>query len=265
MRSITQAFGLLTAYYRRRGLWPTLRKILGVAWRLRRRESAGQTATNPSLLLPDAQARFTDIFQRRGWGPMESASGYGSSVAYTGPLRAALPGLFARLGVRRLLDAPCGDFNWMRLVVESNDIEYLGGDIVEPLIAQNRARHQGLPRVSFMQLDITREPLPAADLMICRDCLFHLSYADALAFLRNFADSSIPWLLTTTHMNAGQFVNRDIETGDFRRIDLFQPPFSLPAAVIWRVEDWMPPEPMREMCVWSREQVAQALEGGGRA
>ncbi len=254
---------LVAAYYRSQGLWPTLQKVLRYPLRWLPGRSA-EAAPKAHLQLPDAKARFTDIFERRVWGPMESASGYGSSVRYTERLRASLPELFAKLGVKRVLDAPCGDFNWMRQVVESNDIDYLGGDIVEPLIAQNRARYT-LPRVSFLPLDITTDPLPDADLMICRDCLFHLSYADALAFLRNFARSNIPYLLTTTHMNAGLFSNQDIVTGDFRHIDLFLPPFSLPREVRWRVEDWMPPEAMREMCVWSREQVAQAVAGAERS
>lgn len=254
---------LVAAYYRSQGLVPTLRKCLQYPLRF---IPGGRTdaASRQHLRLPDAKSRFTDIFERKAWGPLESASGYGSSVQYTERLRAGLPDLFARLGVKRVLDAPCGDFNWMRLVVEANDIDYTGGDIVEPLIEQNRARYP-LPRVRFMVLDITRDPLPEADLMICRDCLFHLSFADVRAFFENFARSNIPWLLTTTHMNAGLFRNEDIETGDFRRIDLFLPPFNLPPDVAWRVEDWMPPEAMREMCVWSREQVAQALQtGGGR-
>jgi hypothetical protein len=98
--------------------------------------------------------------------------------------------------------------------------------------------------------------------MICRDCLFHLSYADARRVLENFLASGIPYLLTTTHRNDGALVNRDIETGDFRMIDLFEAPFCLPKTPLARIDDWLTPDPEREMCLWSRDQVAHGLEAG---
>ena len=47
--------------------------------------------------------------RRRGWGSDESGSGIGSELGATEALREYLPGLFKRLGVRKVLDAPCGD------------------------------------------------------------------------------------------------------------------------------------------------------------
>lgn len=61
-------------------------------------------------------ATFTSIYRNNGWGSLESRSGAGSTLASTANIRRELPGLVERLNIRTLLDAPCGDFNWMKEV-----------------------------------------------------------------------------------------------------------------------------------------------------
>src|SRR4029077_7259276 len=56
---------------------------------------------------------FADIYHGNLWGEPESVSGPGSSLAETAALRRELPDLLAALGVRTLLDAPCGDCHWI--------------------------------------------------------------------------------------------------------------------------------------------------------
>ena len=85
------------------------------------------------------RAEFTGIFQQNAWGDPESASGPGSNVARASLFRADLEALVRSLKPRTLLDAPCGDFNWLRhfdLGVE----RYVGIDIVPALIARTRAK-----------------------------------------------------------------------------------------------------------------------------
>jgi hypothetical protein len=77
--------------------------------------------------------------------------------------------------------------------------------------------------------------------------------------LQNFINSKIPYLLTTTHINDGKIRNKDIATGDFRLIDLFAAPYHFPMDVLFRIEDWKMPDPKREMCLWTREQIIYAL------
>jgi hypothetical protein len=204
-----------------------------------------------------AEERFTKIYQMDYWRSRESRSGQGSELAHTEHLRRHLPEIFERFGIGSILDAPCGDFNWMQHVVRGTDIRYVGDDIVRPLIEENQRRHASA-NVSFVHLDIINNPLPAADLMICRDCLFHLSIADIMAFLANFDRAAIPYLLTTNHIGADT-ANSDIETGSFRLLDLFAEPFGLPRAPLFRVEDFRPPLPPREMILVTREQVQEVL------
>ena len=69
--------------------------------------------------------------------------------------------------------------------------------------------------------------------------------------------------MMTNHINATGFKNVDIEAGEFRLIDFYSPPFNLPRDVLFRVADYVDPFPQREMCVWTREQIAAALKKSG--
>ncbi|MBL0926774.1 MAG: class I SAM-dependent methyltransferase [Phycisphaerales bacterium] len=174
---------------------------------------------------------FTHIYRNRTWGERESVSGPGSELAETVTLRAELPRLLTRLGVRTLLDAPCGDYNWMRHTALDLD-EYIGAEVVRELTEANSAAHASAQRPvrRFITADITRDPLPRVDAILCRDCLVHLSLAHIAAAIENFRRSGSTFLLTTT-FPGGVDANRDIATGQWRRLDLRLPPFNFPEPV----------------------------------
>jgi hypothetical protein len=160
----------------------------------------------------------------RGFGD-ESLSGPGSCLAQTVELRERLPLLLEGLQVRSLLDAPCGDFNWMARVRLGLD-EYVGVDLLEELVAENQRRHGGARR-RFLCLDVRRDPLPATDCILSRDLLVHLSFADALRALRNFKRSGARYLLATTFTDRRE--NGNTSQGQWRPLNLERPPFNFPA------------------------------------
>jgi hypothetical protein len=203
--------------------------------------------------------KFSGIYQKNMWTSEESVSGPGSTLEYTINLRRTLPAALNTYSINTIFDAPCGDFNWMRDVIKDTNITYVGGDIVRALIKANNLAY-GDSNISFIRIDLTKEIFPESDLMICRDFLFHCSFRHTKLVLRNFVRSKIQYLFTTTHINTGQFKNEDISTGaSYRLIDLFAPPYCFPRDVLFRVEDWIAPYPKREMCLWTREQIIQAL------
>ncbi len=173
---------------------------------------------------PEPLEIFRDIYRRHHWSGSGSASGAGAGPEQTGALALRLPAVLRDLGVATLLDAPCGDYSWMR-AVELSVGRYIGADLLPELI-EPLAAHFGDARHRFQVLDLTRDALPAADLLLCRDCLVHLSYADIRRTLANVARSEIPWLFTTTFPRAEP--NEDIVTGDWRVLDLERDPFHLP-------------------------------------
>lgn len=205
------------------------------------------------------EERFTEIFNSNAWNNSESVSGTGSSLEATEMLRSKLPGIFEELKVNSIFDAPCGDFNWMKLIFDSSEIKYTGADIVSKIVDNNNLQYSKA-NISFIKLDITGNKFPKADLMFCRDCLFHLSFSDIRKVLINFVNSDIDYLMTTTHVNLTAFENSDIPSGDYRKIDLFSEPFGFPRDTIAEVADWLEPEPERKMCVWTRDQIARVLD-----
>ena len=175
----------------------------------------------------DARLDFQKIYEDDLFlGGGESASGGGSTAWITRTLRQELPPLLRKFGVKSMLDIPCGDFNWMRLV-DLEGIEYTGGDIVPALVERNKKEYAAAGR-NFMTLDLVKGPLPKADLVFCRDCLVHLPFADVWLALRAVKDSGAQWLLTTT------FTDRDANenlNGVWRPLNLCRPPFDLPEPV----------------------------------
>jgi len=170
------------------------------------------------------EARFEAIYRRNWWQDAESVSGPGSTLRETMAVRRELPRLIERIGARSVLDVPCGDFHWLSRV-ELGVNHYLGADIVEAIVASNRQRFAG-PGRTFVKLDLTTDPLPTVDLILCRDCLVHFSLAEIGRALRNIQRSGSRWLLTTTF--TGEHEYRDIATGQWHYLNLQRPPFELP-------------------------------------
>jgi SAM-dependent methyltransferase len=167
---------------------------------------------------------FNDIYYRNRWSGQESISGRGSTLKQTSIIIKKIPVLLEKLNVKRMLDAPCGDFYWLK-EAQLNLEKYIGCDIVTDLITTNKNSYGNEIR-EFINLDLATDPLPQVDLIFCRDCLVHLSFKDALAVIKNFKKSNSTYLLTTTY--PGITENKDIVTGDWRAIDLRLPPYNFP-------------------------------------
>jgi SAM-dependent methyltransferase len=200
------------------------------------------------LRFRSAESRFSEIFRGNHWRNPESASGFGSSLEATVDARRAVTEIVERYAVTSLLDVPCGDFNWMSQVDFKGS--YCGGDIVRDLIAENQARY-GDERRRFVVLDVTRDPLPASDLVLCRDCLNHLSIGEAARALGNIVESGSSYAALThypeTPLNGAQ------ETGFiYRPLNLELPPFNWPPPLeIWEE----PSQPGKTLALWRLDRV----------
>jgi hypothetical protein len=166
--------------------------------------------------------RFRRIHDSNMWGAVASTSGLGSEMDATAVLRAELPRLLAKLGVTSLLDAPCGDAGWINqanLAVRS-----IGIDIVPSLIERLQARAAaGEIKGEYHLADITRDPLPRCDAILCRDALVHLSFTNIDRAVANFRRSGATWLIATTFPEWR--TNGDCEDGDWRALNFELAPF----------------------------------------
>ncbi len=198
---------------------------------------------------------FSGYYKDNFWGSEESVSGGGSTLEYTANLRKELPGFLKQYEIRSILDAPCGDYNWFRYVERPANTSYLGADIVPELIQKNKENYEDAS-TAFEVLDITKDPLPASDLWICRDVLFHLANEHVLAVLHNFLNSEIEYLLTTSNVLCTE--NKDILSGQYRNLNLQIPPFNFPAPLS-TIDDWIEGTPVRKMCLWDRKTLSETI------
>jgi len=200
------------------------------------------------LLLPqDTKKVFRSIYKKNGWGSAESISGPGSTLAYTEQLRVELPVLFASLGIRSLLDAPCGDANWIAKV-DLAGITYTGAEIVPEIIEANQQNHPGK---NFILVNIIHDQLPAADLVLCRDCFIHLRNKEIIKVIRNFKRAGCRYMLASTYPVTR---NTEILTGHFRPVNLELAPFSLPVP-LQKIKDYPDGEPERYLGLWLLEDL----------
>lgn len=200
--------------------------------------------------------RFSLIYQNRVWtgrSPQGSPSGPGSDLENTNSIRLHLPAILAQLQTKTLLDVGCGDFNRVRTVPLG--CEYIEIDCVQSVIEKNKAHYRGQSR-HFYALDATRDPLPQADTVLCREILFHLSFHDIWALLQNVRRSGASSLIATN--DAGSEFNADIWSGDYRILNLTKAPFRFGPPSISIPDDEVTPD--RILAVWSFAELPLGVE-----
>jgi len=172
---------------------------------------------------------FHDIYEGKTnlWGQEESKSGGGSTLAATAALRKILPEIIEQYHVTSMLDASCGDYNWMKTVQKK--CHYIGGDIVSALIENNQKLYAD-EKVQFQVLDITKDDLPKVDLIFCRECLQHLSDENVKKTLNNFKRNGAKYLLVTSFPKTWR--NWDILDGDYRPLNFRKKPFCFPKPIL---------------------------------
>ncbi len=177
------------------------------------------------------QEAFSRIYREERWGEA-AASGGGSTLDYTAPVRSTLKQVIDSHEITSMLDVACGDFGWMPTVLDSlaRSFRYVGSDIVPELISEHSGAY---PQHEFHVIDFVRDPLPVCDLILCRDALQHLAVQDIHVALENFSQSGAKYLLATTHLRRFGWRNRrNKRTGQCLDRNLLLPPFSLPDPIV---------------------------------
>lgn len=210
-----------------------------------------------------AESAFTSIHKTRIWdGPWHTTDGGGSGELYTRNFRANLVPFLKKHNVTSMLDASCGEFNWMRLV-DLQGIKYIGGEIVPDKI---RRLNQEFPNHDFRVMNVITDTLPDVDLWMCRDTLFHFPIFYLQKALKNFANSNIKYLFTSSHSNREGIdgnpgipkQNNEITRfGDVTNLNLQAPPYNFPAPLDALDDTCYEVAPLhREMLLYDRETIA---------
>ncbi len=189
------------------------------------------------------QKKFQGIFKNRSWGSSETVSGQGSEMRYTGNIRKLVALSIEKFGVRTMIDSPCGDCNWQWAIPGLEKISYLGVDIVEEIIHQNREKYRNMTHMRFETLDFSLDPFPVKpDLVMCRDMLQHNSFDAAFKAIMKIEDSGAKYLLTNWHNHPYQTPresfewNQDITPGGYYKIDVMLHPFNFSRPLMFRSE-----------------------------
>ena len=185
--------------------------------------------------------KFTEIFEKNlfrvgvpNLSLNGSVSGGGSDLTVTTEVvRKELPVLLKELDIKRMMDAPCGDFNWMK-ELNLNNIEYIGVDIVEQVIKNNQKKYTK-PNIKFMNMNIIEDAVFKVDFILCRDCLVHLTNEDIFKVINNFRKSKSTYLLTTTYPNL-EYENKEL-AGIWRPLNLEKEPFNFSKASQYIIEE----------------------------
>ncbi len=175
------------------------------------------------------QETFNKAYKSPVWGSEESLSGTGSTLEATENVRRELPSIIQNYNIKTMLDAPCGDWNWMSHTNISLE-KYIGADIV-PSVIENNIKKFAKPNVEFINCNIISDELASVDLIMCRDCLVHLSYQDIKSAIQNFKSTNSIYLFTNTYPKIE--VNDNIFTGlNWRPLNMQCKPFNFPEPLL---------------------------------
>lgn len=170
---------------------------------------------------------FNDIYARNvHW---HRGSGDGSRPDNAAPYMRFLKFFLDINRISSVLDAGCGDWQFSRLM-DWSGLRYTGLDVSSVVLRNTRTFAR--PGVEFLELDATRDELPAADLLVMKDVMQHWSNDDIQAFLPRLGKYRFALLTNYLPAEAAD-INRAVPTGDWRGINPALAPFRLPGSFVF--------------------------------
>lgn len=180
------------------------------------------------------KAAMEQVYELNLWGNNDSEfySGEGSHLPglvlpYVDAIKSFLTSFDVPVS---LCDLGCGDFNVGKELVKYTE-KYVAVDIVPKLIEYNKQKFQE-ENLEFHCMDIARDDLPAADCVILRQVLQHLSNAEIQNITRKL--TQFKYVILTEHLPNRDFIpNKDIISGQGTRlkkgsgVNLLEEPFNL--------------------------------------
>ncbi|MGE0666692.1 MAG: trans-aconitate 2-methyltransferase [Sphingomonadales bacterium] len=201
----------------------------------RRRREAFREARAADRALDEI---FDEVYRARRWGGSRQAapffSGHGSDPGIASRYAEMVRRFIADHGIRSVADLGCGDYRVGALIAPAVE-RYTGIDVVPRLVDWLSETHGRPGVVDFRCADLSRDPLPEADLYLVRQVLQHLSNARIAGFLANLPPQG--WLIVTEQQPEDERLdapNLDKWSGGTTRLGrnsgvyLERPPFELP-------------------------------------
>lgn len=73
-------------------------------------------------------------------------------------LRKKLRKIIKKYKIKSIFDAPCGDCNWIKGIIRNSSVKYIGADIVDEIIKNNKKKFN-YKNTFFYKKDITKKTL----------------------------------------------------------------------------------------------------------
>ena len=202
-------------------------------------------------LMEETHTHYYDLAVRNGMPPCGDGSVL-ESVIRDGTIF-YIDKLIERYDIKSVSDCPCGLYeNWIfKLDLPKRNVKYTGYDINHLAIERNRIK---FPDLNFVKFNMCNEILPKTDLIICRDCLFHLPNEFALEALDNFKKSKSTYLLSTSQDWVKENVDLSpdelkVEAGN-RPLNLEIEPFNMGEPLEIHDESSIDDRGLRSMLLW---------------
>jgi len=200
------------------------------------------------------ESLFTELYSKNAWGAKTTVSGPTSTLEKTIELRSSLLSILHQLEIKTILDCGCGDFHWMK-ELNLSSIQYLGVDIVEPLIKYNQINYT-TEYVHFQKMNLLVDPPETTDVWFARDLCCLYSYKEIKLFFKKFIESNTAYLAITS-IDSNQ-ENTDGVTGTWRPLNILAPPFNLqnPVAICSDGYQWFR---KKTLYFYSRDQIQSSF------
>ena len=196
--------------------------------------------TRDDYLDDKRQLTFVNVFKSGYWGKGEDLTSSGAQRSGPGSqlinaqeaiaiLHSIIDALKQKLGktIIKLLDVPCGDWQWMHsFLLTRDDILYTGMDIVPELIDHHQKAFKNQQWRFLLQDAVKTKINDTFDVVLVRHVLQHLQYSDAMKLLSHISSSGSGYLLATTFPYHPESTDLN-KPGGFRWVNLEIPPFSL--------------------------------------
>jgi SAM-dependent methyltransferase len=194
---------------------------------------------------------FDKVYERGLWKQGKSLSGVGSEGFLAERYITLVRDYAVKYDLRTVLDAGCGDFS-VGSQLAANFERYTAVDVSGHIIEINKRRYSGpkWENVTFSTADLTATPFPAADLVLIRQVMQHLTNLQIEKILANLDASSWRRALITEDVYdplRNQSSNIDLPSHSVRTrrslgsgVFIDRPPFNREAnriATIYSTED----------------------------
>jgi hypothetical protein len=177
---------------------------------------------------------FEHIYAERQWGSPEKPgpfdSGAGSASTPSIPYVTIVRDYIQAESVKVVADLGCGDFRVGKQICQGLDIQYIGVDVVRPLIGHLNPEYQS-NRTKFLWLDLIEDELPEADIYLIRQVFQHLGNQQIQVILKKLRGKTV---FVTEHLptkpaahNKSKLPGPDIRLYRKSGVFLEYPPFSL--------------------------------------